>query len=412
VAFGRSRPATAASSFAPRPGSSSSPSSAMGRSDRSVWRLLTPKRPPGSRSERRAPIGCATSNDGSAASRNASVRRSTRASVTRSAPGPQDSSAPQRHSFPGTEGEPVTNVEESSPRSSASKDAVEGERTREGRGAEPSLCDTLRLARETVSIDDLEKRMGEFEWFRDLRVLPATWPVIRVDGRSFTRLCDEHFERPFDVRFHDIMVKVAQALLLQLQGLFAFTESDEISVLLPAHTDLFGRGVEKLVSISAGIASSRFTRELGTEAHFDSHVWVGPSVQHVVDYFRWRQSNAARCSLNAWCYWALRKDGRNVHEATVALETQSVAEKNELLFARGINFNEVPLWQKHGVGVYWDTVQRGGGFNPAAQEESTTLLRRIRIDKTLPRGDAFGELVSKLIARSTPSVPPPPISVR
>ncbi len=258
--------------------------------------------------------------------------------------------------------------------------------------------------------DDVEKRMRELEWFHDLRVLPATWPVIRLDGRSFTRLCDERFERPYDVRFLDIMAKVAQALLVELQGVFAFTESDEISVLLPAHTGLFGRSVEKLVSISAGIASSRFTREVGSDAHFASHVWVGPTVQHVLDYFRWRQSDAARGCLNRWCYWTLRKEGRNIHEATVALEGRSVAEKSELLFAHGINFNDVPLWQKHGVGVYWDAVTRGGS-NPPAQED-TTLRRRIRIDKTLPRGDAFADLVGKLIATSSPSIPPPPISGR
>ncbi len=178
-------------------------------------------------------------------------------------------------------------------------------------GAGPArLCDTVRFARHTVNVDDLEKRMREFEGFHDLRVLPATWPVIRVDGRSFTRLSDEHFQRPFDFRFHEIMVKVAKALLVELQGLLAFTESDEISILLPAHTDLFGRKIEKLVSISAGIASSRFTREFESGAHFDSRVWVGPTVQHVTDYFRWRQSDATRCCLNDWCYWTLRKEGR------------------------------------------------------------------------------------------------------
>jgi len=36
-----------------------------------------------------------------------------------------------------------------------------------------------------VKNDDLEAGMRELEWFHDLRVLPATWPVIRVDGRSF-----------------------------------------------------------------------------------------------------------------------------------------------------------------------------------------------------------------------------------
>lgn len=258
-----------------------------------------------------------------------------------------------------------------------------------------------------MSVDDLDKRLGDFECFHDLRVLPSTWPVIRVDGCSFTRLCDEHFERPFDVRFHELMVKVARSLLVELQGVFAFTVDDEISVLLPAHTDLFGRRVEKLVSVSAGLASARFTREFPSGAHFDSRLWVGPTLQHVADYFRARQAKATRRCLDSWFYWTLRKEGRNVHEATVAVEQRSAIEKTEILFARGINFNDIPLWQKHGVGVYWDAVPRG----PHSQEETTTH-RRIRVDKTLPRGDAFGELVTRLITTSTPSAPPPPISNR
>ncbi len=44
----------------------------------------------------------------------------------------------------------------------------------------------------------------------------------------------------------------------------------------------------------------------------------------------------------------------------MALEGLSSIDKNELLFARGINFNDVPLWQKHGVGIYWDAVSRSG----------------------------------------------------
>jgi hypothetical protein len=49
--------------------------------------------------------------------------------------------------------------------------------------------------------------------------------------------------------------------------------------------DLFGRGVEKIVSISTGIASAAFTHAAGEPAHFDSRVWIGTSTTDVVDYF-------------------------------------------------------------------------------------------------------------------------------
>lgn len=245
--------------------------------------------------------------------------------------------------------------------------------------------------------DDLEDRMRELEWFHALRVLPNVWPVIRVDGRSFTRLSEQHFERPFDLRFHDLMLKTAQALLVELHGVYAYSESDEISILLPASTNLFGREVEKLVSVSAGVASSVFSLGLGSSAHFDSRVWVGPSALHVVDYFRWRQSDAARCCLNGWCYWTLRNEGASAKEASAALDGKSFSEKNELLFARGINFDDVPLWQKHGFGLYWDETEKEG-LNPLTQAATLTTRRVIHTNKELPRGTAYADMVAQLVA--------------
>ena len=191
--------------------------------------------------------------------------------------------------------------------------------------------------------DEFEARMRAFEYFHNLRILPDAWVVLRVDGRGFSRFTEARFEKPFDERFHAMMVATASALLEQVQGAYAYTESDEISVLLRRDWDQFDRSLEKAVSISAGIASSAFTLACGEAAHFDSRVWVAPSAEHVVDYFRWRQSDATRCALNGWCYWTLRKEGKSVRETTRLLDRMKVSEKNELLFARGVNFNDLPL---------------------------------------------------------------------
>jgi tRNA(His) 5'-end guanylyltransferase len=76
-----------------------------------------------------------------------------------------------------------------------------------------------------VNGDDIETRMRELEWFHALRVMPATWPIVRVDGRSFTRLSDERFERPFDWKFHEIMVgdRQCKRFALFVGELFALT---------------------------------------------------------------------------------------------------------------------------------------------------------------------------------------------
>jgi tRNA(His) 5'-end guanylyltransferase len=79
--------------------------------------------------------------------------------------------------------------------------------------------------------NELEAQMRALDYFHSVRVLPGAWTVIRVDGRSFSRFTETGFEKPFDQRFHGYMVKTAGALLEELHGLYAYTESDEISVL-------------------------------------------------------------------------------------------------------------------------------------------------------------------------------------
>jgi tRNA(His) 5'-end guanylyltransferase len=252
--------------------------------------------------------------------------------------------------------------------------------------------------------DDLEQRMRALECFHALRVLPGAWPILRVDGRGFSRLTEAEFEKPFDERFHQLMCQTSQALLTDLGGLLAYCESDEISVLLPRDSELFDREVEKLVSISAAIASSTFSVGLGRAAQFDSRVWVGAQPDAVAEYFRWRQADAGRCCLNGWAYWTLRKQGRGVREATAELEGRTVAEKNELLFKSGVNFNDLPAWQKRGTGVYWERFEKEG-FNPKTGETVPAIRRRVKVDRELPLGDELAVLVLSLLGGGTG--PPP-----
>lgn len=245
--------------------------------------------------------------------------------------------------------------------------------------------------------NDFEARQRAREAFHSLAVLPGAWTVIRVDGRSFSRFTERRFDKPFDQRFSDLMVTTAQALATELGARYAYTESDEISLLFDPAFDLFGRSVEKLVSISAGIATAAFTHAAGEPAHFDSRLWVGVDVGDVVDYFSWRQADAARCALNGWCYWTLRKHGQSRQQATRTLRGATTADKNELLFARGINFNEVPTRQRRGVGLWWHSFPRTG-HNPMTGSDVTSTRREITIERELPMGAAYRDLIAVLAA--------------
>lgn len=242
----------------------------------------------------------------------------------------------------------------------------------------------------------LEARMRGLEYFHSVRLLPGAWAVVRVDGRGFTRLTANRFEKPHDERFRDLMVATSERLLEELQGVYAYTESDEISVLLAPEWELFDREHEKLVSLSAAVASAGFTAAFGEAAQFDSRIWLGVSEELVVDYFRWRQEDAARSALNGWAYWTLRKAGHTGRAADTALSRRTAEQKKALLAGHGIDYDALPAWQRRGVGLRWEHYQKGG-FDPVKKLPTTTTRRRVAFDYELAARDDYAQYLQKML---------------
>lgn len=252
-----------------------------------------------------------------------------------------------------------------------------------------------------MKFGELDRKMRVFETAADQCVLPGLFVVARLDGRSFSRLTKEvcQFEAPFDVRFRDFMVATTEALMnCGFRVLYAYTQSDEISLLLDRDEQLFGRKLRKYDSVLAGEASAHFSLQLGRPACFDCRISQLPTPELVIDYFRWRNEDAARNALSAWSYWTLRKEGQSEQQATQQLRGLSASQMNELLFQRGINFNELPNWQKRGTGLYWE--QYGNpSVNPVTQEAVTSRRRRIRVEFDLPMKEEYAKFVERFIDR-------------
>lgn len=250
-----------------------------------------------------------------------------------------------------------------------------------------------------MKFDELDAKMRVFETAHDRSVLPGMFLVARIDGRNFTRLTKEvhQFEAPFDVRFRDLMIETTAHLMnCGFRAIYGYTQSDEISLLFHPGITTFDRKVRKYNSVLAGEASAKFSLLLQDLACFDCRISELPNVDLVVDYFRWRNEDAHRNALNAHCYWLLRKEGQSVRQATSALNRLSVAGKNELLWQRGINFNELPLWQRRETGLYWQRYQKTGA-NPLTQEVVSTTRRQLTRNLELPMRDEYGALVRTLI---------------
>ena len=250
-----------------------------------------------------------------------------------------------------------------------------------------------------MKFDDLDTKMRVFETAADMCVLPGLYMVARIDGRSFTRLTREthHFEAPYDLRFRDYMVATVEHLMqCGFRVIYGYTQSDEISLLFHHDEAAFQRKMRKYNSILAGEASAKFSLLLGDLAAFDCRISQLPTEDLMVDYFRWRNEDAHRNALNAHCYWMLRKQGQTMDQATSAMLKLSVASKNELLFQNGINFNDLPNWQKRGIGLYWESYEKPG-LNPITHETVVTERRRIHVNIDLPMKDAYDELIRRLL---------------
>lgn len=119
-------------------------------------------------------------------------------------------------------------------------------------------------------------------------------------------------------------------------------------------------------------------------------------VEHVFRVGRFAGHAGPLLSRTAHCYWMLRKQGKSVAKATQMLEGQSIAYKNELLFQNGINYNELPNWQKRGIGTYWETYEKKG-FNPITGKEEIAERRALKVEDELPLHEEYSDFITELL---------------
>ena len=258
-----------------------------------------------------------------------------------------------------------------------------------------------------MKFDDLDARMRVYETEHDRCVPPDVFMVARLDGRGFTRLTKEilDLEAPFDIRMRDHMLATVEHLMdCGFAVLYGYAQSDEISLLFDPKESAFGRKVRKYNSVLAGEGSACLSLLLGRVACLDCRISELPTPAIVVDYFRWRQEDAYRNSLSAWCYWEQRKRGASVRQATDTLRKMSSADKRTFLAGFGIDFDALPSWQRHGAGVLWEAYEKPGR-NPVTGETETAVRHRLTRNLELPRGGAYGGWIESFLRKSSSGSP-------
>ena len=250
-----------------------------------------------------------------------------------------------------------------------------------------------------MKFSDLDTKMRVYEEARDHYVLPGLYIIARLDGRSFTSLTKTKckFEAPFDVNFRNLMCETTLHLMnCGFNIIYGFTQSDEISLLFSYHDDTVNRKERKIISILASESGAKFSLNLGQMAAFDCRISQLPRKQLVIDYFSWRQEDAHRNSLNSHCYWHARKNGETPRSASRMFLNKNTAFKNDYLFKNGINFNDLPNWQKRGTGFYWEEYEKKGK-NPITNKYEKCSRRKLTIDYELPKKELYDTYISNIL---------------
>lgn len=209
--------------------------------------------------------------------------------------------------------------------------------------------------------DDFGNRMKGYEnIFR--QTLPQRLPVIiRIDGshfHTFTR----GMKKPFDEELIQAFWETCKYLAENIMGCkLVYHQSDEISILLTNYDKLttqswFENNLQKMVSVSASMATAKFNeviqkanpnKELAT---FDSRAWVIPQ-DEVTNYFLWRQQDATKNSI------AMVAQANFPHKELQGLDGKKLQDK--LFLEKGINWNDLPVWQKRGACITKQDYKKG-----------------------------------------------------
>ncbi len=210
--------------------------------------------------------------------------------------------------------------------------------------------------------DGLGDRMKRYEAAEAGRRLMPLLPVLaRLDGRGFHSFV-RGLDRPFDARLSHLMIDTATALVRETNATIGYTQSDEITLAWvadgPDSQTLFDGRTQKLTSVLAALGTAHFHRRLpaflppeyaARVPVFDCRVWNVPTLDEAANVFLWRELDATKNSVAM---------AARAYYAHSAVHGKNRAELHELLWQKGVNWNDYPPFFKRGTYIRTRTVAR------------------------------------------------------
>jgi tRNA(His) 5'-end guanylyltransferase len=223
-------------------------------------------------------------------------------------------------------------------------------------------------------MESLGDRMKEYEK-QQLHYIQSSEPfIVRLDGNSFSKFTKQ-MKKPFDDNFLKAMCLTTGDLLDKFNPSTAYTHSDEITLIFPPaltkeeikegitnKNHLFNGKHSKIISLTSSYCSIRFNYHLmklmnehktdypqkyidlinEQQQIFDARILTfNDKPYEIVNHQIWR--SIYDCHRNAVSTYA---DSYYSHKETEKKNTQ---EKIKMLEEKGLLWNDVPLYYKHGV---------------------------------------------------------------
>jgi hypothetical protein len=174
-------------------------------------------------------------------------------------------------------------------------------------------------------------------YFNGYTVIPdGMYPVIRVDGHCFHTFTRK-LQKPFDPNMVKAMCQATKKLVEFFSACYGYTQSDEITIVLPKNSQDFGRKTHKLASLAAAIATAEFIKymefymgkKLTKLPVFDGRAFALMNEEELGYYQCFRQHDASRNAISAVA---------RAYYSHKQLESKNSDEKVQMLADKGVDF--------------------------------------------------------------------------
>lgn len=238
-----------------------------------------------------------------------------------------------------------------------------------------------------MQFKNLEDKCLYYRSLTDYKLIPNSYVMVCIDGRSFSHLIKNKFQKPFDDNFIDMMNETAKYVCENVQGCkLAYAQSDEVTFVLtdfdtPTTDSFFSYRLCKMQSIIASLATSKFNQLMYTyyiNKHdyktclidyedtlyrvsdvaeriselpmyqFDCRCWTVPTLNDAFAYLLWRQIDCVRNSKQQTAQTYLS------HKELINKNTD--AQVQLLLETKNIDWNTFTDDKKYGRFIYKENV--------------------------------------------------------